>query len=46
MEDDGKGGYRPVVILENKQSGLVVAINKDDNTVVAEVIGTNHFVAE
>ena len=51
MKEDGEGGFRPVVILENSEENRVVAIEEatetdTTDTVIAKVIGTNHFVAE
>ena len=37
IEYDAKGSHHQVVILENKHDGNVVAINKDEDTVIAKV---------
>ena len=36
-EFDATGSHHQVVILENKHDGNVVAINKDEDTVIAKV---------
>ena len=37
IEYDVKGSHHQVVILKNKHDGNVVAINKDEDTVIAKV---------
>ena len=38
VERDATGAYHEVVMLENEHDGNVVAINKDEDTVIAKVI--------
>lgn len=35
-----EGDFRPIVMLENKHDGSVVAINKDDESVIAKKLST------